>query len=258
MSATTQLSQPVLAPTPRVEISRAARARRPASYHTAIAVLTEPGSPVLPVLTASVAAHLLFIAWFGAGVPAAPIRAPRAVATPPPAIMENIELKAPPPPEIVEQRVTEDILAPEAPAPAATLDLPAIPEVQTISAVPASVPVSFGIAVTGNVRVVSDASQASGAVGGRRFAEPVALDFNAENNLVIPAIHYPPRAKRSRQTGTVLVEFRTNPTGDISAVRVRHSSGHPALDEAARDNLERGRWKGAPGYYVKAYEFTLQ
>lgn len=257
MSATTQLSHPALE-SPPVQVANPRLTRRALSYQAAITAITEPNSPVLPLLTASIATHLLLVAWFGAGVPAIAVRVRSVPAAPTAAIIENIELPAPPPPEVLPPQPAEDTLTPDAPAPAAALDLPAMPEVQTIAAVPASVPVSFGIGVTGNVRVVSDAANASGAVGSRRFAEPVALDLNAENNLVLPAISYPARAKRLRQIGTVLVEFRTNSSGDISAVRVRHSSGHAALDEAARNNLERGRWKGAPGYYVKAYEFSLQ
>jgi TonB family protein len=56
----------------------------------------------------------------------------------------------------------------------------------------------------------------------------------------------------------VLIEFRTSPTGEISGLRVRETSGHAVLDQAALENLRTGRWKGQPGFYVKAFEFTLQ
>ena len=55
----------------------------------------------------------------------------------------------------------------------------------------------------------------------------------------------------------MLVEFRTTSAGDVVDVRVHTSSGHPLLDDAAVENLRHGRWKGLPGYYVKAFEFTL-
>jgi protein TonB len=175
-----------------------------------------------------------------------------------PVVVENVQMVPETPPPEPLPRVDESTPSPDDPGPAADLDLPPLPQVQPIAAVPSSVPVAFGLGVKGAVRLVSDAANASGAVGGRRNAEPVALDFEAEHNLLLPPIAYPPRAKRQRITGTALIEFRTSPTGEISGVRVRESSGHAILDQAAQENLQAGRWTGPPGYFVKAYEFTLQ
>lgn len=215
---------------------------------------------LLPIMTASIALHLVLTAFLGGGVPPRPTRLARPSLPPPPvAVIEEIKLEPEsfPPPEPVKQDAA--VPAPEAPEPAAPLDLPALPPVQAIAAVPSSVPVAFGIEVKGPVRLVSDPSQASGAVGGRRRpAEPISLDdSSARQNLLLPTIAYPVQARRRRLTGTVLVEFRASPTGDIYDVRVRESSNVSSLDEAALDNLRQGRWTGEPGYYVKAYEFTL-
>jgi protein TonB len=145
----------------------------------------------------------------------------------------------------------------ESPEPVAAIDLPPVAPVQAIAAVPSTVPVSFGIEVKGPVRWVNDPSQASGAVGGRR--QPISLDADgAARNLLLPSLPYPPEAKKRRLTGSLTVEFRTTPTGDIQDVRVRESSGHDELDRAAIENLRKGRWVGPAGFYVKAYEFNLK
>lgn len=230
---------------------------RPTSVAAFRASIAEPGI-VLPIATASIAAHLILIAWFGAGIPVPPARivreaAPAAIPLP----IEEIKLVAEiPPPDLLREQ--EPSPAPDAPAPAAPLDLPPLPQLQAIAAVPSSVAVAFGVEAKGPVRLVSDAAHASGAVRGRRAAEPIALDLAGEQNLLLPPISYPVRAKRQRLTGTALVEFRTSATGEIADVRIRQTSGHAILDQAAQDNLKAGRWKGQPGLYMKAYEFALQ
>ena len=229
------------------------------------AVLTTSGSRegvavFLSIVTASVATHLLAIAFLGSGVPAATAR-PRIVSAPAPVeVVESVTLVPEPPPPPDVKPVETDPLPPS-PEPAAALDLPPVEPIQAIAAVPSTVPVAFGLEVTGPVKLVRDASLASGSGGARRpRAEPISLDDNAaaQRSLLLPTITYPADAKRRRLTGAVIVEFRTSPTGDIYDVRVRESSGHASLDRAALGNLRLGRWTGAPGYYLKAYEFTLQ
>lgn len=260
MSSSSPVSEAVLdapyaaAPAP----SEAARAfpipQAPAERRESVDLL-------LPILTASVATHLLLIAFLGGGVPPPPVRFERApVAPPPAAVIEQVKLEPePPPPPQEPPKQDLAVPTPDAPEPAAPLDLPPLPPVQAIAAVPSSVPVAFGIEVKGPVRVVNDASQASGAVGGRRRpAEPISLDDGAaRRNLLLPTVAYPLDARRRHVTGTVVVEFRTSPTGDIYDVRVRETSKSESLDRAALENLRQGRWTGEPGYYVKAYEFSL-
>lgn len=216
---------------------------------------------VLPIATASLAAHLLAIAFLGAGV-ALPVSQPRRATLPPPpaSVIEEIKIEEPPPlppQHIVKQELTP---APEAPEPAVPLNLPQLPPIQAIAAVPSTIPVPFGLEAKGPVRLVANAAQANGSVGSRRRAEPVSLDLagSSERNLLLPAISYPADAKRRRITGQVLVEFHTSPTGEIYEARVNQSSGHASLDQAALENLRQGRWSGEPGFYVKAYEFSLR
>jgi TonB family protein len=215
---------------------------------------------ILQIAVASVTLHLLAVAWSGSGVPAR--RVPRTAASeiaPTSATIEQVELT----PEVLPETPPPAPLqaaapAPDAPPPATDLALPPLPAVVPISAVPSSVPVAFGLHVNGPVRLVGQASEASGAVGSRRVAEPIALDLAGEQNLVLPVLSYPTRAKRLHLTGTAVLDFHTTAAGEITDVRVRVSSGHLILDDSAKQNLGAGRWKGRPGYYLKAFEFTLQ
>jgi len=223
---------------------------------------TKEESLLLKILTTSVVVHFLLVGVLGSGIPKPAVRPARA-AVPPPTVakvIEDVKLQEEVPPPEPAKPIEQDHVAPapEIPA-AAAVDLPPLSQVEAISAVPSSVPVAFGIEVKGRVRLVADAAQASGAIGGRPLREPVAIDGDSaqEKNLLLPDVTYPPEALVKHQQGTVLLEFRTSVTGEIYAAKVRQSSGYPAIDRAALKNLGQGRWKGAAGYYLKTYEFKL-
>jgi TonB family protein len=220
-------------------------------------------SPLLVrILTASIVVHLLLIGILGSGIPK-PLTRPTRPASPPPTeakLIEDVKLQEEEPlpaqPKPIDQ--SQVLPAPELPA-AAQIDLPPISQVEPISAVPASVPVAFGLEVKGRVRIVTDAAQASGSIGGRALKDPVAIDGDSsqEKNLLLPPVVYPPEGLVRRQQGTVVLEFRTSVQGEIYDVKVHSGSGHPAIDRAALANLAQGKWLGAAGYYLKAYEFKL-
>jgi protein TonB len=224
------------------------------------------GSPSEPsviwsILTTSAALHLLLVGFLGSGVPKpAPVRSRLAV--PPPSAVEVVQdVKVEPEPELTPPppaKIEDQPLQAEPPA-AANLDLPSLAQVEPIAAVSSSVPVAFGIEVKGPVRLVSDASRASGRIGGRGGPVPISLDDDALNGkeLLLPPIVYPAAAQARRQAGTVLIEFHTSPTGEIFEAKLYESSGYPALDRAALENLKQGRWAGVAGYYLKAYLFKL-
>ncbi len=50
---------------------------------------------------------------------------------------------------------------------------------------------------------------------------------------------YPARAKKAKHQGVVTLEFSVDRAGRVVSARVRQSSGHAALDQAALDMLER-------------------
>jgi TonB family protein len=181
------------------------------------------------------------------------------------AVIEDVKLE-PPPPEPKEEEpapVPEQQPEPSLSAPAATslLDLPPLPEVAEISAVAANVPVAFAIPVTGVVRQVKQGGQASGAVGGRApTSAPVSVNAGSQyaRFLLLPRLDYPPGALASRLSGTVVIDFKTNATGELYDLHVRTSSGVRELDEAALKNLRRGRWTGESGSFVKNFIFILK
>ena len=140
--------------------------------------VTHQQRPLLStILTTSGALHLLVIGYLGFGIPADTPR-PHVVhaAPPPPPIIENVQLEAPPPPKAQKLELKEDepTPLPDAPAPVAA-----------IAAVPANVSVAFAVKVEGPVHLVSDASLASGA-----FAPPppVIPKEASERNLLTPGL----------------------------------------------------------------------
>jgi protein TonB len=215
---------------------------------------------VWSILTTSAALHLLFIGFLGASIPKpSPARSKPGVPAPSAVqLVEDIKLDPEPEAKPPEPLKSEDIPLQAEPPAAASVDLPPVTTIEPIAAVSASVPVAFGIEVKGPVRLVSDPSQASGRIGGRPGPVPVSLDDTLDGkDLLLPQIVYPAAAQVRRQSGTVLIEFHSTPTGDITDPKIYESSGYPALDNAALENLKHGRWVGAAGYYLKAYLFKL-
>jgi len=239
--------------------------RRPAPKASPARSPVQPVTPLsalLPVFLASISLHLVLTGVFGAhGISPAPVRAKTPIAAVSEVkLIEDIRLEPEPVDEQPASREQEEVLSTPAIPTAANVDLPPLAKVEPIAAVSASVPVAFGIAVKGPVRLVSDAAQASGAVGGRRAVPiPVSLDGNAneEKFLLLPLMEYPPDAIQRQQSGTAIVEFHTTPTGEICEINVRQSSGYTLLDKAAVYNLKRGRWSGPAGFYSKTFEFRL-
>lgn len=59
-----------------------------------------------------------------------------------------------------------------------------------------------------------------------------------------PAPAYPPLSRRMREEGRVLLLVQVSPQGTASQVRIRESSGHPRLDEAALEAVRQ--WHFVP------------
>ncbi len=214
--------------------------------------------PALAVTTATL--HLLAVGVLGFGLGEDPaVRARPAEKIVPPTTLEKpVDLTPAPVEELpVEDTPLLEELPPELSAPVvADLALPPVPELTPIAAVPPTVPVAFAIPVSGPVRLTDDPARATGAVGG--VAGPISLDADGQlaRNLILPRLEYPLTALQRRITGSVDIEFRAAGSR-ITDARVRRSSGFTELDSAALLNLRRGRWLGAPGYYVKTFVFKL-
>jgi protein TonB len=61
--------------------------------------------------------------------------------------------------------------------------------------------------------------------------------------LVQPAPHYPPESRRVHEQGLVVLRVLIDEGGHAKAVEIYRSSGHPRLDEAARNAVARAVFK---------------
>lgn len=78
------------------------------------------------------------------------------------------------------------------------------------------------------------AGQADGAVVSALERYKYELRLFLESRKI-----YPESAKRLRQTGTVIVEFKVSPSGQLSAVNLSQASSSEALNRAALDLVKR-------------------
>jgi periplasmic protein TonB len=73
------------------------------------------------------------------------------------------------------------------------------------------------------------------------------------------SLRYPSQARRQRITGEVHVAFTVARDGGVSSVRVVRGSGHPVLDQAALETVQRAApFPGIPDAANRsAWEFTV-
>jgi len=89
------------------------------------------------------------------------------------------------------------------------------------------------------------------AAMGTRNSEQRDIELQRYNLELLAAIerakHYPNRARRRNQEGTVMVAFIIDLKGVISDIHILESSGHRTLDKAATDAILRiGQFKPIP------------
>jgi protein TonB len=72
---------------------------------------------------------------------------------------------------------------------------------------------------------------------------PVMLDVDQVDYLRKPQLRYPVHAKRSRLQGTVYLRVLIGPDGEPRDVIIDRSSGHKALDEAAREAILKSQFR---------------
>lgn len=84
------------------------------------------------------------------------------------------------------------------------------------------------------------------------------------SHLNNPAPPYPSLSRRMREEGRVLLDVHIQPDGSVSEVKLRESSGHRRLDDAARNAV--ARWRFVPAtrggkpiafWYVQPVVFSL-
>jgi protein TonB len=120
------------------------------------------------------------------------------------------------------------------------------PQVAAVVAAADPSSVAFSVPVVGAV-----------AVKEARFATPpppvnytppklTRFDPNTAKGGSFPAPDYPGIALRNQWQGTPTVEIHVDPSGAITSVVLKRSSGFPALDQAAL-NIVKNSWKFPPG-----------
>jgi periplasmic protein TonB len=90
---------------------------------------------------------------------------------------------------------------------------------------------------------------------------PPRSDASQLNN---PTPAYPPLSRRLHEQGRVLLDVYILADGSVGEIRIRRSSGHPRLDEVARDAVSRWRYVPArrgneaiPFWYIQPIDFRL-
>lgn len=206
---------------------------------------------LVAILTTSASLHLLIVGFLGRGIPAEiPRLKPHPTPPPEEKVYENLQLESapPPPPKTPVEVIKTASVAPET--------LPEIGPTPVIAAIPATVKVDFAVLATGPVHIVNTIAEASGGAALAIPDGPISLETQgARGQLLSPQLPYPPEAHRRHLSGTVVIEFRATAVGDVYDVRVRTSSGHPCIDDHARERVRRSRWTGAAGYYAIPYDY---
>jgi protein TonB len=131
--------------------------------------------------------------------------------------------------------------------PAVKLDRPITPEpklvpiTQPVSDVP-DVPVE--VEVPTGIRSELQISPAPAPVALAKSDDSMELRSMSEvAYLEPPAPRYPPESKRAREEGLVILRVLIDESGHASRVNVFRSSGHPRLDEAACNAVQRALFK---------------
>jgi protein TonB len=109
-------------------------------------------------------------------------------------------------------------------------------KVPEVTVVPAEVEVPVVDAPPPAVPVVAPMAAAKTSPG-----DPPSLSQVAY--LEPPAPRYPPESKRAREEGLVILRVLIDESGRASSVNVYRSSGHPRLDDAACNAVQRALFK---------------
>ena len=131
--------------------------------------------------------------------------------------------------------------------PAAKLDPPRQPEPRLVSITPPALAVPdlpIEVAVHTETRSELQVSPPSAPVASTKGGDSTGLrSMSKVAYLEPPAPRYPPESKRAREEGLVILKVLIDELGHASSVHVYRSSGHPRLDEAACNAVQRALFK---------------
>lgn len=169
-----------------------------------------------------VAAHIGVVALLALGTLMKPM-----VEAPPPIVVSFLEQ----PMEKTAPVLSDPKLAPVQPVSITIPDVPIPPEPQTTAITASPEPPSPPSPVFQHVAASEQVS----------VAEPPSMSEVAY--LKQPAPHYPTESRRSSEEGLVILRVLIDESGHAKSVNIYRSSGHPRLDEAARDAVVRAVFK---------------
>lgn len=181
-------------------------------------------------IAAALGLHLALLSALLAHEPARPARSAAAP------IM--VDLIAPSRPEPI-QRVPPAQLPRPLPA---VKRAPPPPEPVGVLAAPAEAPSPVSAPPPPPVQALPD--PAPPAAAPEAAPAPVTPPVFEADYLLNPAPAYPRESRRNGEQGRVLLRVLVGATGAAEEVRLRASSGHPLLDQAAQDTVRR--WKFVP------------
>ena len=170
-----------------------------------------------------IAAHIGFVALLALGTWMKPVNEAAS-----PIVVSFLEQ---PSSEPVTRVVSDPKLATVQPVSVTVPDVPIPPEPQATDIIVSAEPPSPPEPVS---RYIAAPEQAS-------IAEPPSMSEVAY--LKQPAPHYPTESRRSFEEGLVILRVLIDESGHAKSVNIYRSSGHPRLDEAAREAVVRAVFK---------------
>ncbi len=187
------------------------------------------------------------------------LKAPKVIIKPLTPVSEPVPVVFTPPEEQPKPQVEEKQ---DEPPPQETPE--AAPQVVTVVAAANAPDVAFSVPVEGAVAVAQTARFATAPPAILRQAPPSRpIQFNPDSpggDGSFPKPSYPGMAIRNHYQGTATVEFTADAAGNISDVKLLHSSGYTVLDNAAVE-VVKSQWRfnrGKPGVYQWPCVFQLQ
>ena len=138
---------------------------------------------------------------------------------PPPVVLPEPPAPVPPKHILPTHKTT-------APPPVAT-SAPVVPSTAAIDS-PMAIPANSGAPAAG----ISSGASDTPAGETRTLAYDGALK-----------LRYPPMSMRQREQGTVMLRVLVDASGSVQRIEIERSSGHAKLDAAARDAVQRARFK---------------
>lgn len=142
----------------------------------------------------------------------------------------------------IETRMIEEIPDTEEPPPPPPPEIvtppPFVPPPEISIELPAEAPATTAIRQTTTQRPTAPPPVAAPAI--KRTAP------RSDSRRPLSQPEYPPSSRRAGEAGTVILEVYVLENGRVGDARVKQSSGHPRLDEAAMREVKRS-WRLQPG-----------